>query len=83
MADGSIKNFVDQNGDGFLNPGFLIPAGANPLDVGYADSVEELPPAANLLGRVPAEVQQQQGTWINSSLLNIQQAVNHMDVMTK
>ncbi|MFG0289866.1 MAG: prepilin-type cleavage/methylation domain-containing protein, partial [Rhodopirellula sp. JB044] len=43
MADGSVKVFYDQNGDGFLNPGFAL----NPDDVrvdavGYADDTLEM-----------------------------------------
>jgi len=43
MADGSVKNFVDQDGDGYLNPGFPVTA-ANPA-AGYQSSVIELPAA--------------------------------------
>lgn len=45
FADGSIKSFSDTTGDGFLNPGFTIPAGADPSGTGYASSVNELPEA--------------------------------------
>ncbi len=44
FADGSIKQFVDQNGDGFLNPGFDCTAVTDPLGTGYKDSLIELPP---------------------------------------
>lgn len=48
FGDGSVKTFSDQNGDGFLNPGFVIPTSATPAEIagiGYADSIIELPPA--------------------------------------
>ena len=49
FADGSVKTFTDQNGDGFLNPGFDVqtnnPAGSDTTGVGYADNLVELPPA--------------------------------------
>ena len=38
MGDGSVKTFYDQNGDGYYNPGFVIPSGADVAAVGYADS---------------------------------------------
>lgn len=45
FADGSVKSFADQNGDGFLNPGFTIPTGlANYDTFGYTDSFQELSP---------------------------------------
>ena len=48
MADGSVKEFADLNGDRFLNPGFPVPAGlseAEYLGVGYRDGTVELHPA--------------------------------------
>jgi len=48
MADGSVKAFRDVNGDGFLNPGFPIPTGAE--GHGYTDSTVELPPSTNYSG---------------------------------
>ncbi|MCA9184144.1 MAG: DUF1559 domain-containing protein [Pirellulaceae bacterium] len=48
MADGSVKQFSDLNGDKFLNPGFQVP---NSLTleqyatIGYRDSQVELPPS--------------------------------------
>jgi prepilin-type processing-associated H-X9-DG protein len=47
MADGSVKEFVDQNGDGYLNPGFPVPLGlteAQYAGIGYKDSTVELHP---------------------------------------
>lgn len=42
FADGSVKAFQDQNGDGFLNPGFTgDPDGSK----GYTDNLVELPDA--------------------------------------
>ncbi len=48
MADGSVKTFVDRNGDGYLNPGFPVPDGltdAQYQGIGYRDSTVELHPA--------------------------------------
>lgn len=48
FADGSIKAFNDQNGDGFLNPGFKIATNATATEIGqmgYADQIVELPAA--------------------------------------
>ncbi|MCA9265947.1 MAG: DUF1559 domain-containing protein [Planctomycetales bacterium] len=43
MADGSIKQFTDQNGDRFLNPGFPIPADvADTSRFGYQPGPKEL-----------------------------------------
>jgi prepilin-type processing-associated H-X9-DG protein len=42
MADGSVKEFKDQDNDGFLNPGFPVPSGAN---CGYESSEVELRPS--------------------------------------
>lgn len=41
MADGSVRQVYDLNGDGYLNPGF--PVDGNPAN-GYTDSVVELTP---------------------------------------
>jgi prepilin-type processing-associated H-X9-DG protein len=44
MADGAVKSFYDQNGDGFLNPGFPV-AGITSDQIpkiGYSDSIIEL-----------------------------------------
>ncbi|QDU98114.1 DUF1559 family PulG-like putative transporter [Lignipirellula cremea] len=47
MADGSIKQFTDSNGDSFLNPGFPVPATVtDPTElasIGYRDDKVELP----------------------------------------
>ena len=48
MADGSVKEFTDQNGDRYLNPGFPIADNLTDDDyaaIGYRDSKVELPPA--------------------------------------
>ncbi len=45
FADGSVKAFVDQSGDGYLNPGFDVMTN-NPLPsagVGYTSNLVELP----------------------------------------
>jgi prepilin-type N-terminal cleavage/methylation domain-containing protein/prepilin-type processing-associated H-X9-DG protein len=51
MADGSVRNVVDINGDGYLNPGFPVVFGdptdaSNVTRTGYADSTLEMPPTA-------------------------------------
>jgi prepilin-type N-terminal cleavage/methylation domain-containing protein/prepilin-type processing-associated H-X9-DG protein len=48
FADGSVRSFVDQNADGYLNPGFALPADASPEELaalGYTDGTIELPAA--------------------------------------
>ncbi len=48
MADGSIKNFKDQNKDGYLNPGFVPSPSATQAQmdkIGYRDGLVELEPA--------------------------------------
>lgn len=47
MADGSVKAFVDNNGDGYLNPGFPVPDNLTDAEyaaIGYRDSSIDLPP---------------------------------------
>ena len=47
MADGSVKQFQDLNGDKFLNPGFPVPSNLTEAEyavIGYRDSEVELPP---------------------------------------
>lgn len=45
FADGSVGSFADTNGDGYLNPGFVIPTGLSDYsNLGYSDSTQELPP---------------------------------------
>lgn len=46
MGDGSVKSISDTNGDGYLNPGFPIPAGVGTVEDGYLDNVVELEPFA-------------------------------------
>lgn len=46
MADGSVKQFSDSNGDGYFNPGFPVPNNLTALQyvtIGYIDSTIELP----------------------------------------
>jgi len=46
MGDGSVQSFYDENGDGYLNPGFPIPDTlVDASGVGYSDSTIELQPA--------------------------------------
>jgi prepilin-type N-terminal cleavage/methylation domain-containing protein/prepilin-type processing-associated H-X9-DG protein len=45
MADGSVKEFYDLNGDKFLNPGFQVSGVSDPDDlaaIGYTDDTAEL-----------------------------------------
>lgn len=42
FADGHVATFLDSNKDGYLNPGFIIPSGADIAAIGYADSKVEL-----------------------------------------
>jgi prepilin-type processing-associated H-X9-DG protein len=47
MADGSVKEFTDTNGDKFLNPGFPVPTGLTNQQystIGYTDGTVELQP---------------------------------------
>ena len=47
MADGSVKEFIDVNGDSYLNPGFPVPKGLTDVEyggIGYRDSTVELHP---------------------------------------
>ena len=45
MADGSVKEFADLNGDKFLNPGFPVPddGSVDYTKIGYTDGTVELP----------------------------------------
>jgi len=48
MADGSVKTFVDQDKDFFLNPGFPIPSNLTPDQydaIGYRSDVVEMHPS--------------------------------------
>ncbi len=45
FVDGSVREFVDSNGDGYLNPGFNVPSNltdAQYLNLGYRDKTREL-----------------------------------------
>ena len=45
MADGSVKTFIDQDGDKYLNPGFPVPKGLTDTDykkIGYVSDTVEL-----------------------------------------
>ena len=47
FADGSIRAVKDLNKDGYLNPGFAVPAGATAAEIakiGYKDALVEMPP---------------------------------------
>lgn len=47
FADGSVRDYADQNGDGVLNPGFRVPetgvTDTEYLRIGYRSNVVELP----------------------------------------
>ncbi len=44
MGDGSVKQFFDENADGYLNPGFIVSPTADQVDnVGYSDGTIEMP----------------------------------------
>ena len=48
MADGSVKNFGDLNGDKYLNPGFPVVGNLTQAEyggIGYRDGTVELPPS--------------------------------------
>jgi prepilin-type N-terminal cleavage/methylation domain-containing protein/prepilin-type processing-associated H-X9-DG protein len=42
MADGSVKQLVDSNGDGYFNPGFPVTAGFTEATDGYTSNVCEV-----------------------------------------
>ncbi len=44
FSDGSIRSLIDTNKDGYLNPGFPVPAGSDPEETGYTDGRCELNP---------------------------------------
>jgi prepilin-type N-terminal cleavage/methylation domain-containing protein/prepilin-type processing-associated H-X9-DG protein len=50
FADGHVEEFEDTNNDGYLNPGFVIPAGADAAKVGFLAGEPELPPAKIFTG---------------------------------
>lgn len=53
FADGSVREFADENGDSFLNPGFPVPANLSEdqyARLGYRDSTVDLPPSRCFAG---------------------------------
>lgn len=50
MADGSVITLYDDNGDGFLNPGFAGPTTADAATAGYTDSKREIDPGVMFNG---------------------------------
>lgn len=50
FADGSVRPVVDDNGDGYINPGFPVPPGSDVEIVGYADNRCEVNPWDIFLG---------------------------------
>jgi hypothetical protein len=53
-GDGSVAQVQDENGDGFLNPGFAVAptTEAEIASVGYTDSTVEMPPSISYNGPV-------------------------------
>jgi prepilin-type processing-associated H-X9-DG protein len=45
FADGHVEEFQDSNSDGYLNPGFVVPAGVDSSRIGYLPGESELPAA--------------------------------------
>ncbi|RMF43520.1 MAG: DUF1559 domain-containing protein [Planctomycetota bacterium] len=45
FADTSVRSFTDENGDNFINPGFVIPNGASVGKSGYQGQNVEMSPA--------------------------------------
>ena len=50
MADGSIVTFSDKNGDGYINPGFVITSTLDPEGVGYTSNAVEVAPTQMFSG---------------------------------
>ncbi|NNJ28096.1 type II secretion system protein [Alienimonas chondri] len=51
QGDGSVVQVIDQNGDGFLNPGFnVVDDGDAAQTTGYTDGTVELPPSISFSG---------------------------------
>ena len=44
FADGSVRALRDANKDGYLNPGFPVPVGSDPIVTGYTDGRCEINP---------------------------------------
>ena len=44
FADGSVRQLRDVNKDGYINPGFPVPAGSDPVSTGYTDGRCEINP---------------------------------------
>lgn len=44
FADGSVRVLRDLNKDGYLNPGFPVPSGSDPIQTGYIDGQVEINP---------------------------------------
>ncbi|GIW97822.1 MAG: prepilin-type N-terminal cleavage/methylation domain-containing protein [Pirellulaceae bacterium] len=45
FADTSVRSFIDENGDSFINPGFVIPNGTSVGTAGYQGGNVEISPA--------------------------------------
>lgn len=50
FADGSVRIMRDLNKDGYINPGFPVPVGSDPEDIGYTDGICEVNPWDNFNG---------------------------------
>jgi prepilin-type processing-associated H-X9-DG protein len=62
MADNSVKQFNDQNGDKFLNPGFPVPNNLTDAQyggIGYKDGTVEIAPAEMFNGIFLTDVNKQ------------------------
>lgn len=44
FADGSVRRLRDANKDGYVNPGFPVPNGSDPVETGYTDGRVEINP---------------------------------------
>ena len=72
MADGSVKEFNDTNGDHFLNPGFQVTTGpgvgtpvSDPTVTGFKDNTMDLPPAEVFSGVFMQDVMQKTLSFLN------------------
>ena len=69
MADGSVQAFSDQDGDGFLNPGFDVTQVGSKTkeemirDIGYTSGVVELPAAQVYSGVFIKDYSQEKGVF--------------------
>jgi prepilin-type processing-associated H-X9-DG protein len=74
MADGSVKEFSDTNGDHFLNPGFQVTTGpgagtpvSDPTVTGFKDNTVDLPAAEVFSGVFLQDVMQKTNSFYNTN----------------